>query len=54
MPQKAWQKNHLEKIATKIDLDMKLHLNELLGIPRCAKSPDFEPFILNSKSGDFA
>jgi hypothetical protein len=33
MPQKAWQKKHLEKIATKIDLDMKLHLNELLGIP---------------------
>lgn len=33
MPQKAWQKKYLEKIATKIDLDMKLNLNELLGIP---------------------
>jgi hypothetical protein len=33
MPRKAWQKKHLEKITTKTDLDMKLNLNELLGIP---------------------
>lgn len=33
MPQKAWQKKHFEKLSTKKAFDMKLHLNELLGIP---------------------
>jgi len=33
MPQKTWQKKHFEKLSTKKAFDMKLHLNELLGIP---------------------